>query len=159
MPRFVIPASQLPPTSASAQHIIRFRVISEDRNRISDWSPIFLFTSFGQIPFSSSTSYVLTSASVNGSTILDFIWSGKHIDFHDELDAYPHDVFVKWNNEGYVFYGTIVGNTLRILARTSPPSSSAQFMVQSPSYGTLISSEKPEISSLLKIVETDTIVY
>lgn len=167
--KFIVRTQDLPSPSSSAQHIIRFRVVSEDRNRASDWSPIFVLNSSGQIPFSGSTVYVLTSASVNNSTLLDFIWSGPHVLFHDELDAYPHDVFVKWNNEDYVFYGTIVGNSLRVIARSNPPSSSASFIVQSPSYpvvpylsaatGIVTPQITPILSSTLKILETDTIVY
>lgn len=161
MPRVIVPADQLPPTSSSAQHVVRFRIISEDRNRISDWSPIFILDSFGQIPFSASTVAVVSACPVGGNTEVSVTWSGPHIDFHDELDAYPHDVFIKWDNQEYVFGGRIVGNNLTTLAPTN--SSSVQFLVQSPSYpsipGTRDLQNRPTISNILKITESDTIVF
>lgn len=163
MSRVIVPVDQLPPTSSSAQHVVRFRIVSEDRNRASDWSPIFILDSVGQIPFSGSTIVVVSASPIGGNTEISVTWSGPHIDFHDELDAYPHDVFVRWDNEDYIFAGRVVGNNLKILSRTSPPSSSAQFLIQSPSYasvpGTRDLQNRPTISSILKITESDTIVF
>jgi hypothetical protein len=155
--KFSIKLEDLPFTSSSAQHIVRFRVVSEDRNRVSDWSPIFVFDSPGQTP-SSSVQYALTSSSVNGSTILNLIWSGEYVRFHKDLDAESHDVFIKWNSDSYLYSGRIVGNSLQIFARQL--SSSASFIVQLPSYPSdAPPGTEPRLNSKIQILKTDTIVY
>lgn len=159
--KFIVNTENLPKTSSSAQHIIRFRVISEDRNRVSDWSPIFVLDSSGQIPpFGASAPFVLTSASSNSSTVLDLTWSESFISTF-------YDIFVKWDTDQFVFYKTVSSNNLKIIAKSN--SSSAKFIVQSASYpvlpyssaasGVVRISTTPLLSSVLKILETGTIVY
>lgn len=151
MPRFVIPVDQLPPVSSSAQHVVRFRVISEDRNRVSDWSPILILNSNGQIP-SASVSYKLVES---GSTpkILTVIWSGEYIAYHKGLDSNQHDVFVSWNEQPYEYLGRETGNSFSIQAPSGV--NRAQFFIQVASYNSIHPpSSVPVRSELLKIVET-----
>jgi hypothetical protein len=151
MPRVVVPVDQLPPTSSSAQHVVRFRIISEDRNRISDWSPIFVLESIGQIP-SASVSYKLVET---GSTpkILTLVWDGDYVSYHKNLDSNQHDVFVSWNQGQYEYLGREVGNSFQVKAPSGV--NRAQFFVQMASYNSLHPpSIEPVKNDLLKIVET-----
>jgi hypothetical protein len=164
--KFVVKTQDLPSPSSSAQHIVRFKVVSEDRNRASDWSPIFVLNSEGQIP-SASVGYILTSASSVSGKSLKLIWSGGYILSNDDLDLNTHDIFVKYDNDSYEYVKTTTGNIFEFIARES--TSSARIMVQVPSYpvipylsaatGVVRPQTKPILSSVLKILETDTIVY
>lgn len=152
MPRIVIPPDQLPPTSSSAQHILRFRVISEDRNRISDWSPIFILNSVGQIPSASvSFKIIETGSTPKGITL---IWDGDYVPYHKDLDSNQHDVFVSWNQGEYEYLGREAGNSFTIKAKSG--ANRVQFYVQMASYNdTHPPNTEPKISSILKILETD----
>jgi hypothetical protein len=37
----VLPVSTLPPLSKDGEYILRYRIVSEDKNRTSHWSPIY----------------------------------------------------------------------------------------------------------------------
>jgi hypothetical protein len=86
-----IPRNQLPPVQSNNDYSIRFRVISEDKNRISHWSPIFIVD---------STTLVSVSGTVvvNGSAITA-IWG-------DEEDRPSYDVFTKFDGGSYSYHGT-----------------------------------------------------
>jgi hypothetical protein len=69
--KVVIPRSQLIPVDGLGQALVRFRIISDDRNRFSEWSSIFAVTS----------TEVLDTLSINSRTeamgsIIMTIWSG-----------------------------------------------------------------------------------
>lgn len=68
----------------SIGHYVRYRIISEDRNRYSHWSPVYLvhvepFTILGEVKVS-FTSDTITA-----------VWG-------DALDRPRYDVFVRWGN-------------------------------------------------------------
>ena len=69
--KVVIPSSELIPVDGSNQYLIRFRVISDDRNRFSEWSPIFPVTGTGVA--------VLPEARVGHfmvGSIVNIVWEG-----------------------------------------------------------------------------------
>jgi hypothetical protein len=150
--RFVIPVDQLPPTSSSAQHVVRFRIISEDRNRISDWSPIFLLNSEGQIP-SASVSYKIVESG-SAPKIITVIWDGNYLNYNKDLDSNQHDVFASWDEGAYEYLGRETGNSF--LTKAKEGTSRVQFHVQTASYNSIHPpNETPNRNSLLKILETE----
>lgn len=157
MPRFSIAPDLLPPVSSSAQHIVRFRVISEDRNRISDYSPIFILDSVGQIPSASVSYNAVVSATTPKS--INFIWSGGYVAGHTDLDPNLHDVFVKWNySSDYEYFGRVTGNSFNIIAPTA--ATNVRFKIQIPSYPSAhppVSGNTPRQSSIIQILETTAI--
>lgn len=108
--KVIIPKSQLPPINGTLeQYVVRYRVISEDRNRISHWSPQY---------FVSPTPLVAERLkNVDIDILPDSIvasWSDV-----DEAELYGVDVFVAFgsspNGVGlYNYYATVVGNTVTI---------------------------------------------
>jgi hypothetical protein len=48
MSRVRIPVEHLPPPNLNGDHVIRFRIITEDRNKTSDWSQLYVLKSIGQ---------------------------------------------------------------------------------------------------------------
>lgn len=86
-----IPKNQLPPVESDNIYSIRFRVISEDKNRVSHWSPIYIVDSV--TPVSVSGDLV-----VNGP-IITAVWG-------DEEGRPQYDVFVKFDSDPYIYHGT-----------------------------------------------------
>jgi hypothetical protein len=86
-----IPKNQLPPVESDNVYSIRFRIISEDKNRVSHWSPIYIIDSV--TPTTVSGDIV-----VNGPIIIA-VWG-------DEEGRPQYDVFVKFDSDPYIYHGT-----------------------------------------------------
>lgn len=86
-----IPRNQLPPVESDNVYSVRFRVISEDKNRISHWSPIFIIDSV-------EPQTVNGEVVVNGA-IITAVWG-------DEEGRPYYDVFVKFDSDPYEYHGT-----------------------------------------------------
>lgn len=86
-----IPRNQLPPVESDNVYSVRFRIISEDKNRISHWSPIYIIDS-------------VTPETVNG----DLVVNGPIITavWGDEEGRPYYDVFVKFDSDPYIYHGT-----------------------------------------------------
>lgn len=86
-----IPKNQLPPVESDNVYSVRFRIVSEDKNRLSHWSPIFIIDSVAPIPVSGEVV-------VNGP-IITAVWG-------DEEGRPEYDVFVKFDSDPYIYHGT-----------------------------------------------------
>ena len=95
-----IPKNQLPPVGDDNEHLIRYRVISDDKNRASHWSPIFI------VP-AQDTQQVDGQLIYTGG-ILIAVWG-------DELDRPSYDVFVKFDGGSYEYHGTSPTHTYTFL--------------------------------------------
>ena len=89
--KLVIPKSQLPPVNDDNEYVLRYRIISDDKNRTSHYSPIF-------------TTVANTIVSVNGNLSI----SGNSLvaTWGDSNDRPKYDIFVKFDNGAYVYHGT-----------------------------------------------------
>jgi hypothetical protein len=89
--KLTIPKNQLPPVGDNNEYLLRYRIISEDKNRYSYWSPIFSATApevetvDGELIISGNTSTV--------------IWG-------DENTRPKYDIFVKFDGGSYIYHGT-----------------------------------------------------
>jgi hypothetical protein len=88
----IITKSSLPAVdSDSAGYVVRYRIVSEDKNRTSHWSPTF-------------TTNAVPIESVNGAlsiteTIITAVWG-------DELNRPAYDIFVKFDSGSFGYHGT-----------------------------------------------------
>ena len=88
----IIPKSSLPAiNSNTAGYSVRYRIVSEDKNRTSHWSPIF-------------DTNAVAIESVNGAlsiteTIITAVWG-------DELNRPSYDIFVKFDSGSFAYHGT-----------------------------------------------------
>ena len=113
MAKFIVPLHQLPPAMSDGTQKFRFRIITEDRNVISYWSPIFKIINSNQIKpfipsFSASAIYDNRTDSISISLATDGITD----DYTEFLDNY--DIFVNWDNTGYEFYNRMNANGISI---------------------------------------------
>lgn len=101
--------SSLPPMSVNAEgYIVKYRIVSDDRNRVSQWSPIqivkpeYTFVS-GDIDFSKA------------GNIATVAWNAVNIEKDSNLirTATEYDVWVRWdrNDGGDWIYRDRIANT------------------------------------------------
>jgi hypothetical protein len=112
-----IPVEQLPPPNKNGQHVLRFRVASEDRNSISEWSKLFKIDSLGQIyPLQSSYFLDVGSQSIRISWETPSIYNtgasavGASVQHNHggEWKQHPSDVFISFNNtsgSNFIYWG------------------------------------------------------
>jgi hypothetical protein len=78
-------------SSGDYGYIVRYRIISEDQNRFSHWSPIRELTMPPVIPVEGDVVIV--------GNIIQVVWG-------DEEDRPNYDVFVKFDDADYFYHGT-----------------------------------------------------
>ena len=73
--KFRIPLSTLPPANADGNHLFRFRIASEDRARVSEYSNLYLIKSEGQIyPQSLAGNYRVTLGKSASTITVNLLW-------------------------------------------------------------------------------------
>lgn len=89
--KVVISKASLPGVRPDNKYYVRYRIVSEDKNRVSHWSPIHSVDS-------------LSIDSVDG----DVSVSGRFtvVVWEDSLNRPRYDVFVKFDGGEYVYHGT-----------------------------------------------------
>jgi hypothetical protein len=97
----IVPKESLPPVdSETAGYVVRYRIISEDKNRTSHWSPTFVTNA---VP----TETVNGALSIT-SSIITAVWD-------DELNRPQYDVFVKFDSGAFAYHGTSPTHTYSFL--------------------------------------------
>ena len=89
--KLIIPKNQLPPVGDNNEYLLRYRIISDDKNRSSHYSPIFLVPAL-------EIEEVEGNVFVNG-TSSTAIWG-------DENNRPRYDIFVKFDGGSYFYHGT-----------------------------------------------------
>ena len=83
--------SLTPIDSNTSAYAVRYRIVSEDKNRTSHWSPIFVTNA---VPIQS-----VSGALSITETIITMVWG-------DELNRPSYDVFVKFDSGTFIYHGT-----------------------------------------------------
>lgn len=139
--KVIIAKNQLPAVDADLTYNVRYRVVSDDRNRISYWSNIY---SISSSPVSPITDYAITSD--NGNRIVTTTWNPGV-----NLNETYFDVYIKWvgqagieSNYNYEYITTTINNfysTVHPVSITNPlnPSTTTltkkvRVLVQRPTY-------------------------
>lgn len=155
MAKFIIPLHQLPEPMTDGTQKFRFRIVSEDRNVVSYWSPIFKIINGNQLvpyipSFSASAIYDSRTDSINLNLDSDVNTS----DYTEFLDNY--DIFVSWDGGSYTFYNRMNANGINI---ANSGSATVRIKGQYPSqYVENISGfSTPSQSNNLKVFETATL--
>jgi hypothetical protein len=128
--KFIIPLSKLPYPNADGTHRVRFRVTTQDRNELSEWSPIYIVDSPAQ-QSSASVSY----QSQISDNVVTVSWtpnsSYKEYDVFTSIDSGPYQFFTRTSNNSIVVSNT--GSQIRVWVQLPtypfPPSTSNTFKI------------------------------
>jgi hypothetical protein len=106
----------------TASYKVRYRVVSEDRNRFSHWSPTHsvAVAQVDDIPY-----YIANT----DNAIINTVWSPT-----DDLKS-QFDIYIRWDTdpEGYwKYYGSVLTNTYSVLKKSG--ASTFQIAVQVPTF-------------------------
>lgn len=130
--KVVIPKSSLPAVTSDNKYLVRYRIVSEDRNRVSGWSPVFQLNAKAVQPVDGDWS-------INGR-VITLVWG-------DEEDRPSYDIFVKFDNGPYTYHGTSTVHTYSLIKTGT---TSFQFAIQ-------VSSISKTRSTALEIYESNSI--
>lgn len=117
-------SQNLPPvirlSSNEFGYLTRYRIISEDRNRFSAWSPVQKVVAFDQqqLPDVVEGDIVLM-----GNTIM--------ITWDDALDRPAYDIFVSFDGKDYFYHGTSPIHTYSIINNANASSVDVAIQIQS----------------------------
>jgi hypothetical protein len=150
MAKFIVPLHELPYPMSDGTQKFRFRIITEDRNVVSYWSPIFKIVNNSQVvpaipSFSASAIYDNRTDSVSVSLATNQVTD----DYTEYLDNY--DIFVNWDSSGYNFYNRMNANGINI-----PSSGSATVRIKGQ-YPSQYIDNLPVETSILKVFETSNL--
>jgi len=125
--------SALPPIdSDTLKYNTRYRVISEDKNRTSHWSPIYN---------SDGVDLIVTSGAVSrAGNVITAVWE-------DQNDFPEYDVFVKFDSSEFFYHGKSKVHSYSFLKTGT---TSVRVKVQ-------IVSSKKEIKAALNIFDSGTV--
>jgi len=157
MTKFVVPVEGLPAPNDDGDHLFRFRIISEDRNRLSQYSTLYVIESKGQIYPLQTTAQVINSASV-----VNVYWETPSIynvgasaagasvlhDHESEWKIHDSDIFVSWDSGDFEYFGRNRDSEIAIIIRAG--SSTLRVVGQVANY-------PPTKSDKFKIFDTGTI--
>lgn len=112
--KVIIPKNQLPAVDKDLTYNVRYRVISEDKNRISYWSNIY---SIASTPVTPITDYAITTDNTN--RVVNLTWNPGA--FSGET---YFDVYIKWvgqaGTESNYFYEYITTTTNNFYSTVHP---------------------------------------
>ena len=141
MAKFRVPVENLPAPNTDGRQLFRFRILSEDRNRSSQYSALFTIESKGQIYPAETTAIASVSASiVTVSWVTPSLYNtgasavGGTVLHNHGTDWRVHDadVFVSWDGGVFIYYGRSKDSDINIV----PPYgiSSARVVGQAANY-------------------------
>jgi hypothetical protein len=135
--KFIVPLSKLPYPNIDGKHRVRFRITTQDRNEISEWSPIYSVSSPAQTA-TASTAYQYQKV----GNIAGISWTPN-------ISYKEYDIFVAYNGGALTFFTRTAnsGVNINVTGYTS-----LRVWAQLPSYP-----YPPSTSNLFKLFDTGTI--
>lgn len=135
--KVILPKEDLPPVSLLSNgtygYIMRYRIVSEDQNRFSHWSPIREVA-------------VPTITAVNGA--VTFSGSVASVTWGDDEGRPSYDVFVKFDDGEYFYHGTTSTHQYDFLIEEG--ATSLQVAIQ-------IASTSNQRAAAIEIFESETV--
>ncbi len=97
------------------QYLVRYRIISEDKTRTSEWSPIY-HLSAGTVAEKFGDTEIQVHMSISGGNV-NVVW-----DNIPDFTGYSIDIYVEYSNDPgeYLYSGTASGNSYSFLEPESP---------------------------------------
>jgi hypothetical protein len=137
----IITKEELPPLAKLGEneygHLLRYRIISEDKNRFSHWSKITPLTVFSA---DSPPPQVDGALNITESSIA-IVWD-------DELNRPKYDIFVRFDDGDFFYHGTSPIHTYLILREVGFTSVDVAIQVES------IVKERSEVLTICELSDT-----
>lgn len=116
----VLPSASLPPVNAENKYAYRYRIVSEDRNRTSAWSPIKIIDAPDVVLLDTEDDGAVT---ISGNSVTA-TWS-------DENNRPKYDVFVKFDTDAaYFYHGTTPIHTYSFVKKAGATTVSVAIQVE-----------------------------
>lgn len=128
----IVLKQDLPAVNSGNEYTVRYRIVTDDRNRYSQWSPMFVVSG-------NSVTEVDADASVSGR-IISIVWN-------DPEPRAGYDVFVKFDSGEYAYHGKALTTNYSLISQGT---TSFQFLIQ-------VESIEKQINESIKIYESETI--
>jgi hypothetical protein len=130
MPQLTILSKNLPPINAlEKSYFTRYRIISEDRNRFSYWSPIY------KIPFDIKFS-ILSASAVYSSNLITATWSKDINSVSGTLyEPSGFDVWIKWSNTDWIYSGRMSSTFMTFQKNTNATTFSIRIYIPTEPIG------------------------
>jgi hypothetical protein len=127
--KVTVPKESLPPVGSDNNYLFRFRIVSEDANRTSSWSPIYSIA--GQSYEESQVDGVLSKLSASA---IMATWVPL-------LGNVSYDVFVSLDEGDYVYSGTTGIHNYSFISKlpNGTPATSVGVIVQTASQDRIVS--------------------
>lgn len=141
MGKLIIRKSELPPVDSEyLSYTLRYRLVSDDKNKFSYWSPFFSVPTY--------PSYTVTEPKVSSATgIVSVAWNPVP-------GLTDYDIYIRWEDSSFIYdwnyYQTYSGTSIIIPV----PAGSTKFSVRIyQPIARISSAEAKDQSNLLKIYE------
>lgn len=106
--KVIIKKEEFPPLAKLSEnvygHFLRYRVVSEDRNRFSHWSEIASLTAFTAESLPPQVEGTINVSGLSATIVWD-----------DEINRPKYDIFVSFNNNAFFYHGTSPIHTYSII--------------------------------------------
>lgn len=123
MAKIRIPVEKLPPPNKDGDHVIQFRVVSEDRNKTSAWSNLFVVKSIGQYrPLESDVVLTISEEVINVSWDTPSIYNSSSAlpsasishNHTQNFKRHDTDIFVKWDENNFEYHDRVISDSTAI---------------------------------------------
>jgi hypothetical protein len=137
--KVIIPRASLSAVNSSNEYLVRFRIVSDDKNIFSQWSPIFVVPNLPVQPITS-----------------EFERNGKQITvtWADPTSRSAYDIFLKMDNSEYVFAETVLQRSYTF---THTATSTVKYMIQAEAMPKSINPTVKDVNERLKMFESQEI--
>lgn len=117
----------------TGQYSIRYRVVSEDKNSISEWSGVYRVPMISTATLFGTAGYpvpVGSSSTVSGTKVFKMTWTVPAV----IKKVTKYDLYVRWGDTGttnqYYYYGSFAGGLAEVIRPSTISDNKASFLLQ-----------------------------
>jgi hypothetical protein len=118
--KVVLPKKDIESVSSDGKYLVRYRVVTSDRRKVSHWSPIFVLD--GGSLYSASS---VVTKTVDAGVRVNVSWN-----ILNTLGINNYDVYVKYGASNFVYYGTTSNTSIVIPIVTTPSTMNVAILAQ-----------------------------
>jgi hypothetical protein len=139
--KVVIKKADLPAYSGDNQsYIVKYRVVSEDKNRSSHWSPQY------RLPIASQAQVEYAISASPATNMINLVWQTP------ESSNNKFDIYIKWDSNAYIYAGSVATTMYACLIKNG--ASTVKIAVQVPTFP----KERFASATIFETTETSLVV-